>query len=586
MRARDRSPVAHRGSVGTHCQSRRFTQQGMRFRPSRPGVRTDRTFDAWWRLRTTNLPHRRVIERRRVSRYSVEDRTPWRQNTKATLVQASDGPPALEIHARGLAVLDDPHAQPRDGVHDGGARPPRPARPAAARASRRSSSRSTAATSSSSPRQSDVEKWVFLTQLHDSNEVLFYRLVGDHVHEMLPIVYTPTVGAAIQEFSHLFRRPRGVFLNVEDVDGIERRWRPPGSDPTTSTSSSPPTPRRSSASATGASAGSTSRSASSPSTPSPPGSTPTGCWRSGSTSAPTASSCSTTRATSACAAPGSAARRTTRSSTPTWPAASARFPNAILHWEDFSGPPARGILARYGDTPVHLRRRHPGHGGRRAGLRAGRCPGLGRTADRPADRRLRRRLGRGRHRRPDRAGDDRGRPELPQEAADRIYLLDRPGLLTSDMTDLYDYQQPYAKDPAQSRTGAPRTAPSACQEVVDNLHPTMLVGTSGCHRCLRREGHPLDARPLCAADRAADVEPDRARGADAGEHPGLDRRCGAGRDRQPVRAGRARRHDVPHRPGEQRADVPRPRPRGDRVPRRDDAAVAVHRRGAGAGEAR
>ena len=41
-------------------------------------------------------------------------------------------------------------------------------------------------------------------------------------HEMLPIVYTPTVGTAIQEFSHLFRRPRGVFLNIEDVDGIDR----------------------------------------------------------------------------------------------------------------------------------------------------------------------------------------------------------------------------------------------------------------------------------------------------------------------------------------------------------------------------
>ncbi len=40
----------------------------------------------------------------------------------------------------------------------------------------------------------DVDKWVFLTQLHDSNEVLFYRLVGDHVEEMLPIVYTPRSG--------------------------------------------------------------------------------------------------------------------------------------------------------------------------------------------------------------------------------------------------------------------------------------------------------------------------------------------------------------------------------------------------------
>ena len=123
-------------------------------------------------------------------------------------------------------------------------------------------------------KDSDVEKWVFLTQLHDSNEVLFYRLVGEHVHEMLPIVYTPTVGAAIQEFSHLFRRPRGRLPQHRG----RRRHRPGARRDrararTTSTWSWPPTPRRSSASATGASAASTSRSASSRSTRSPPAST-------------------------------------------------------------------------------------------------------------------------------------------------------------------------------------------------------------------------------------------------------------------------------------------------------------------------
>ncbi len=63
---------------------------------------------------------------------------------------------------------------------------------------------------------SDIDRWVFLTQLHDINEVLFYRLVGEHVTEMLPIVYTPTVGTAIEQFSQQFRRPRGVHLNVDD----------------------------------------------------------------------------------------------------------------------------------------------------------------------------------------------------------------------------------------------------------------------------------------------------------------------------------------------------------------------------------
>ena len=65
--------------------------------------------------------------------------------------------------------------------------------------------------------------------------MLFYRLVGEHVAEMLPIVYTPTVGTAIEEFSHHFRRPRGVFLSIDDVDGIDRRSRARVSGPTTST---------------------------------------------------------------------------------------------------------------------------------------------------------------------------------------------------------------------------------------------------------------------------------------------------------------------------------------------------------------
>ncbi len=69
---------------------------------------------------------------------------------------------------------------------------------------------------------SDLAKNTFLTALHDRNEVLFFRLLGDHLPEMLPIVYTPTVGDAIQRYSHEYRRPRGVYLSVEDPDGVER----------------------------------------------------------------------------------------------------------------------------------------------------------------------------------------------------------------------------------------------------------------------------------------------------------------------------------------------------------------------------
>ena len=55
----------------------------------------------------------------------------------------------------------------------------------------------------------DLRQWVYLANLRDRNEVLFYRLLSEHIDEMLPIVYTPTVGLAIERFSHEFRRPRG-----------------------------------------------------------------------------------------------------------------------------------------------------------------------------------------------------------------------------------------------------------------------------------------------------------------------------------------------------------------------------------------
>ncbi|MFF4900567.1 NAD-dependent malic enzyme [Streptomyces sp. NPDC001068] len=67
----------------------------------------------------------------------------------------------------------------------------------------------------------DLAKNVNLTALHDRNQVLFYRLLGDHLDEMLPIVYTPTVGRAIQRYSNEYRRPAGVYLSVDAPEDIE-----------------------------------------------------------------------------------------------------------------------------------------------------------------------------------------------------------------------------------------------------------------------------------------------------------------------------------------------------------------------------
>ncbi len=73
----------------------------------------------------------------------------------------------------------------------------------------------------------DLEKYIDLNALHDRNEALFFRVVSDHPDEIMPLIYTPTVGLACQRFGHIYQRPRGLFISAKDrgrIAAVLRNW--------------------------------------------------------------------------------------------------------------------------------------------------------------------------------------------------------------------------------------------------------------------------------------------------------------------------------------------------------------------------
>jgi malate dehydrogenase (oxaloacetate-decarboxylating) len=317
----------------------------------------------------------------------------------------------------------------------------------------------------------DLARNVTLSALHDRNEVLFYRLLTDHISEMLPIVYTPTVGQAIQHYSHEYRRPRGIYLSVDHPELIEASLLaadlgPGDVDLIVATDA-------------GAILG-------------------IGDWGVGGINIAVGKLAVYTAAGGidpARTIPVMLDVGTDRQSLlddplyignrhPRVPAASydafldafvsavgKLFPLALLHWEDLGVANARRLLERYRERRLTFNDDIQGTGAVNlaAVLAATRATG------RPlADQRIvifgMGTAGAGIADQLTAAMVVDGVPEA--EARRRFWAVDRPGLLTRDMPELSEQQRRYARDPAEFGRGL------GLAEAVARVHPTVLIGTS------------------------------------------------------------------------------------------------------------
>ncbi|MFE4413296.1 NAD-dependent malic enzyme [Streptomyces sp. NPDC056821] len=326
----------------------------------------------------------------------------------------------------------------------------------------------------------DLAKHVNLTALQDRNEVLFYRLVSEHLDEMLPIVYTPTVGTAIERYSSQYRRPRGVYLSVDAPEDVERSLRATGLGPDdvdliVATDGE-------------AILG-------------------IGDWGVGGINISVGKLAVYTAAGGIDPArtlpvvldvgtnreellddPLYLGNRHPRVDRETYDAfvqtyvdtATRLFPGALLHWEDFGPDNARRILARYRDEVLTFNDDVQGTGAVNlaavlSGVRASGTPlrehrvvifGAGTAGVGIADQ-LRDAL----------IADGL----TPGEAACRIWCIARHGLLTDDMAGMRDFQAPYARtaDEVADWARDPKLGGIALAEVVHRVEPTVLIGTSG-----------------------------------------------------------------------------------------------------------
>ncbi|MGW4786707.1 NAD-dependent malic enzyme [Streptomyces sp. NPDC004230] len=332
----------------------------------------------------------------------------------------------------------------------------------------------------------DLAKNVYLEQLHDRNETLYFKVLTEHLAELLPIVYDPTVGEAIEKYSHEYRRPRGVFLSIDRPDDMEKAFAtlqlgPEDVDLIVCTDAEEILG--------------------------------IGDWGVGGIQISVGKLAVYTAAagidpsrvvavsldvgtdrTSLLEDPLYLGNRHPRTRGAEYDAfiekyletASSTFPDALLHFEDFGPSNARRILEQYGGRYRIFNDDMQGTGAitlaaalaavKVAGVRmrdqrlvvfgAG-TAGVG-IADQLRDAMIR----------------DGAEPE---QAVSQVWLIDKQGLLTRDMTDLRDFQRTYARDPAEVAGWARDGGAIPLLETVRRAEPTILLGTSTVHGAFTRE---------------------------------------------------------------------------------------------------
>ena len=324
---------------------------------------------------------------------------------------------------------------------------------------------------------SDLQRYVFLRGLQDTNETLFYALLTRNIEDMMPVVYTPTVGLGCQLFSHLFRKPRGLFLSIPHQDLIPRILSHPRYDRIEAIVVSDGERIL----------GLGDQGAGGMGIPIGKLSLYTACaGLHPGTTLPVLLDVGTDNSDHL-RDPLYIGWQHERVRGPAYDelvsifveAVRKRWPHVLLHWEDFAIGNANRLLARYREQLCTFNDDIQGTAAIAVGtlLCAINVTGLPLSDQRIAV------LGAGSagtgicallHR----AMVEAGLSE--QRARECFYLVDRPGLLLAGMAGLAPFQAPFAQDRGRV-DGWPLKAPGHIdlEDVVANAHPTVLIGTSG-----------------------------------------------------------------------------------------------------------